>query len=161
MAAILVFLLMVINFQSWALPLVALSAMPMAISGSLLALFLSNTPLSVSAFMGMIMVMGVTTANSVLVVSFARAEMLAGKLAKNSALSAIKTRFRPVIMTAIAMLVGMIPMALALGEGAEQNAPLARAVIGGLIFGTPATLTLVPLILSFRNKPMFQDIEEN
>ena len=87
--------------------------------------------------------------------------MLAGKLAKNSALSAIKTRFRPVIMTAIAMLVGMIPMALALGEGAEQNAPLARAVIGGLIFGTPATLTLVPLILSFRNKPMFQDIEEN
>ena len=161
MAAILVFLLMVINFQSWALPLVALSAMPMAITGSLLALFLSNTPLSVSAFMGMIMVMGVTTANSVLVVSFARAEMLAGKLAKNSALSAIKTRFRPVIMTAIAMLVGMIPMALALGEGAEQNAPLARAVIGGLIFGTPATLTLVPLILSFRTKPMFQDIEEN
>lgn len=161
MAALLVYLLMSINFQSWALPLVALSAMPLAITGALLALVVSQTPLSVSAFMGMIMVMGVTTANSVLVVSFARNEMLLNKSAKVAALNAIQTRFKPVLMTAIAMLMGMIPMAMALGEGSEQNAPLARAVIGGLLLGTPATLTLVPLILSLRNKSLFNDCEEN
>ena len=111
--------------------------------------------------MGMIMVMGVTTANSVLVVSFARTEILSGYKAVDAAFAAINTRFRPVIMTALAMLVGMIPMALALGEGAEQNAPLARAVIGGLLLGTPATLTLVPLLLSLRNKPLFKDAPES
>jgi len=105
--------------------------------------------------------MGVTTANSVLVVSFARTELLTGSKAIDAALAAINTRFRPVIMTALAMLVGMIPMALALGEGAEQNAPLARAVIGGLILGTPATLTLVPLLLSLRKKPLFKDVQES
>jgi len=161
MAALLVYLLMTINFQSWALPLVALSAMPLAITGALLALVVTHTPLSVSAFMGMIMVIGVTTANSVLVVSFARNEMLLNKSAKLAALSAIQTRFKPVLMTATAMLMGMIPMALALGKGAEQNAPLARAVIGGLLLGTPTTLTLVPLILSLRKKSLFKDCEEN
>lgn len=161
LAALLVYLVMVVNFQSWGLPLIALSAMPMAITGSLLSLVITQTSLSVSAFMGMIMVMGVTTANSVLVVSFARTELLAGNESINAALKAIKTRFRPVVMTALAMLVGMLPMALALGEGAEQNAPLARAVIGGLILGTPATLTLVPLILSLRQKKLFKDIEES
>lgn len=161
MAALLVYLLMIINFQSWALPLVALSAMPLAITGALVALVVTQTPLSVSAFMGMIMVMGVTTANSVLVVSFARNEMLLNKSASVAALSAIQTRFKPVLMTATAMLMGMLPMAMALGEGSEQNAPLARAVIGGLLLGTPATLTLVPLILSLRNKSLFKDCEEN
>lgn len=161
MAALFVYLLMSVNFQSWALPLVALSAMPLAITGAILALIISQTPLSVSAFMGMIMVMGVTTANSVLVVSFARTEMLLNKSANEAAISAIQTRFRPVLMTATAMLMGMIPMAMALGEGSEQNAPLARAVIGGLLLGTPATLTLVPLILSFRKKSLFKDREEN
>ncbi|WJG10763.1 efflux RND transporter permease subunit [Aliiglaciecola sp. LCG003] len=160
-AALLVYLLMTINFQSWALPLVALSAMPLAITGALISLLVSQTPLSVSAFMGMIMVMGVTTANSVLVVSFARSEMLLKKSAKMAVIGALRTRFKPVIMTAIAMLMGMIPMALALGEGAEQNAPLARAVIGGLLLGTPATLTLVPLILSMRTKSLFNDAEES
>lgn len=161
MAAFLVYLVMVINFQSWGLPLIALSAMPMAITGSLLFLVITGTSLSVSAFMGMIMVMGVTTANSVLVVSFARTEILSGYKAVDAAFAAINTRFRPVIMTALAMLVGMTPMALALGEGAEQNAPLARAVIGGLLLGTPATLTLVPLLLSLRNKPLFKDAPES
>lgn len=160
-AALLVYLIMSINFQSWGLPLIALSAMPLAITGALLALLVTHTPLSVSAFMGMIMVMGVTTANSVLVVSFARNEILLNKPARVAALSAIGTRFKPVLMTATAMLMGMIPMALAMGEGAEQNAPLARAVIGGLLLGTPATLTLVPLILSLRKKSLFNDSEEN
>lgn len=161
MAAFLVYLVMVVNFQSWGLPLIALSAMPMAITGSLTFLVITDTSLSVSAFMGMIMVMGVTTANSVLVVSFARTELLNGHQAIDAALAAIKTRFRPVIMTALAMLVGMVPMALALGEGAELNAPLARAVIGGLILGTSATLTLVPLLLTLRKKTLFNDIPES
>ena len=106
------------------------------------------------------MVMGVTTANSVLVVSFSRYAMLEGHSSKHSALKAISSRMRPVLMTAIAMLVGMFPMALAIGAGAEQNAPLARAVIGGLLFGTPATLTIVPLLISMRRKRLFRDNED-
>lgn len=160
MAALLVYLLMVTNFQSWALPLMALGAMPFSITGALVALWVTGTSLSVSAFMGMIMVMGVTTANSVLVVSFARYAMLEGSTAKRAALNAITARMRPVLMTAIAMLIGMLPMALAIGAGSEQNAPLARAVMGGLLFGTPATLTIVPLLISMRRKRLFSDNED-
>ncbi|GGZ79994.1 efflux RND transporter permease subunit [Paraglaciecola chathamensis] len=160
MAGVLVYLLMVTNFQSWALPLMALGAMPFSITGAFVALWTTDTSLSVSAFMGMIMVMGVTTANSVLVVSFSRYAMLEGHSSIHSALKAISSRMRPVLMTAIAMLVGMFPMALAIGAGAEQNAPLARAVIGGLLFGTPATLTIVPLLISMRRKRLFRDNED-
>ena len=159
MAAVLVYLLMVTNFQSWALPLMALGAMPFAITGAFVSLWITGTTLSVSAFMGMIMVMGVTTANSVLLVSFARYAMLDGHPSVRAALEAISARMRPVMMTAIAMLIGMLPMALALGEGAEQNAPLARAVMGGLLFGTPATLTIVPLLISMREKRLFTENE--
>ena len=160
MAAVLVYLLMVTNFQSWALPLMALGAMPFAITGAFVSLWITGTTLSVSAFMGMIMVMGVTTANSVLLVSFARYAMLDGHPSVRAALEAISARMRPITMTAIAMLIGMLPMALALGEGAEQNAPLARAVMGGLLFGTPATLTIVPLLISMRKKRLFTEDEE-
>lgn len=154
-SAVLVYLVMVVNFQSWGLPLAALGAMPLAISGAMLGLWLTQTSLSVSALMGTIMVMGVSTANSVLVVSFARQLLLKGVAAEEACLAAIRTRLRPVLMTATAMLVGMVPMALALGEGGEQNAPLARAVIGGLLLGTPGTLTIVPLLVSLRRRPVY------
>lgn len=160
MAAVLVYLLMVTNFQSWALPVMALGAIPFAITGAFVLLWITGTSLSVSAFMGMIMVMGVTTANSVLVVSFSRYAMLDGQSSINAAINAIRARMRPVLMTALAMLIGMLPMALAIGEGSEQNAPLARAVIGGLLFGTPATLTIVPLLISMRRKRLFKDDED-
>lgn len=148
LAAVLVFLVMVINFQSWALPFVAISGLPMAISGALCSLWVTGTPLSVPALMGIVMVVGVSTANSVLVSSFARDRFEAGLSARDAALEAARTRLRPVLMTALAMILGVIPMAIGHAEGGEQNAPLGRAVIGGLIFGTTASLFLVPVVFA-------------
>lgn len=145
LAAVLVFLVMVVNFQSWALPLAAISGLPVAVSGALMALWLTGTPLSVPALMGIIMVVGVSTANSVLVSSFARDRLAAGATAYSAALEAATVRLRPVLMTALAMILGVIPMALGTAEGGEQNAPLGRAVIGGLMLGTGASLFLVPV----------------
>ncbi len=145
LAAVLVFLVMVVNFQSWALPFVAISGLPVAVSGALCSLWLTGTPLSVPALMGIIMVVGVSTANSVLVSSFARDRFNDGLSAFDAAIEAATTRLRPVIMTALAMILGVIPMALGHAEGGEQNAPLGRAVIGGLVFGTCASLFLVPV----------------
>ncbi len=144
LAAALVFLVMVVNFQSWSLPFVAISGLPVAIAGAFAGLWLTGTPASVPALMGVIMVIGVSTANSVLVTSFARDLQEAGRSATESALEAATTRLRPVLMTALTMILGVLPMALAMGEGAEQNAPLGRAVIGGLVLGTFASLLVVP-----------------
>ncbi len=148
LAAVLVFLVMVVNFQSWSLPLVAISGLPVAVSGALFALWVAATPLSVPALMGIIMVVGVSTANSVLVCSFARDRMEQGASAATAAVEAATTRLRPVLMTALAMILGVIPMALGQAEGGEQNAPLGRAVVGGLLFGTWASLFLVPLVFA-------------
>lgn len=148
MAAIFVYLVMVVNFQSWIMPGIAMGGLPVAISGALFSLFLTGTPLSVPALTGLIMVIGVSTANSVLVTSFARDRLLQGESARQAAIDAACTRLRPVLMTATAMIIGILPMALGLGEGGEQNAPLGRAVIGGLVFGTGATLTFVPFLFS-------------
>jgi multidrug efflux pump subunit AcrB len=147
-AVILVYMLLVVNFQSLADPLIIITALPAALAGIVWMLFLTGTPVSVPALMGAIMCMGVATANSVLVISFARERMNAGDSAFDAALQAGFTRLRPVVMTAAAMIIGMIPMALGLGEGGEQNAPLGRAVIGGLILATVATLFLVPTVFS-------------
>lgn len=147
-AIVLVYLLMVINFQSWLDPVIISSALPGALAGIIWALFATGSTISVPAFMGAIMSMGVATANSILVVSFANERMLAGRTAREAALEAASTRLRPVVMTALAMMVGMLPMALGFGEGGEQNAPLGRAVIGGLAFATVATLFIVPIIYS-------------
>lgn len=147
-AAVLVFLVMVVNFQSWMAPLVASSGLPFALSGAAAALWLTATPLSVPALMGMIMVVGVSTANSVLVTSFALNMLREGHAAIECAVQAASTRLRPVLMTAGAMIVGILPMALGLGEGGEQNAPLGRAVIGGLVVGTIATLVVVPAMFA-------------
>lgn len=145
LASLLVFLVMVVNFQSWTLPFVAIAGIPVSISGALFALWLTDTPLSVPALMGIIMVVGVSTANSVLVSSFARDRFDQGESAHDAAIEAATTRLRPVMMTALAMILGVIPMALGHAEGGEQNAPLGRAVIGGLVFGTCASLFLVPV----------------
>jgi CzcA family heavy metal efflux pump len=145
-AVLLIYLLIVVNFQSWRDPFIIITALPAALAGIVWMLFLSHTPVSVPALMGAITCMGVATANSVLVVSFARLRMDAGDNALQAALTAGFTRFRPVLMTALAMIIGMVPMALGIGEGAEQNAPLGRAVIGGLVFATVATLFFVPTI---------------
>ncbi|MGC4060222.1 MAG: efflux RND transporter permease subunit [Aquabacterium sp.] len=147
-AIVLVYLLIVVNFQSWLDPLIIISALPAALAGIVLMLFLSNTHVSVPALTGAIMCIGVATANSVLVVSFARERFDHGESAMRAALEAGFARFRPVLMTALAMVIGMVPMALGLGEGGEQNAPLGRAVIGGLLFATVATLFFVPLVFS-------------
>jgi multidrug efflux pump subunit AcrB len=147
-AIILVYMLIVVNFQSLLDPLIIISALPAALAGIVWMLFLTHTPVSVPALTGAIMCMGVATANSVLVVSFARERMTAGATAIAAAHEAGFTRLRPVLMTALAMIVGMIPMALGLGEGGEQNAPLGRAVIGGLLFATLATLFFVPTVFS-------------
>jgi multidrug efflux pump subunit AcrB len=147
-AVVLVYLLIVINFQSWLDPFIIITALPAALAGIVWMLFLTHTPVSVPALTGAIMCMGVATANSVLVVSFARQRMDAGDDARDAALQAGVTRFRPVLMTALAMIIGMVPMALGLGEGGEQNAPLGRAVIGGLIFATVATLFFVPTVFT-------------
>jgi len=145
-AVVLVYLLIVVNFQSWLDPFIIITALPAALAGIVWMLFLSHTTVSVPALTGAIMCMGVATANSVLVVSFARERMNMGDDAFTAALQAGFARFRPVLMTALAMIIGMIPMALSLGEGAEQNAPLGRAVIGGLVFATIATLFFVPCV---------------
>ncbi|MBY0226193.1 MAG: efflux RND transporter permease subunit [Hyphomicrobium sp.] len=148
LAAVLVYLIMVVNFQSWLMPLIAMGTQPVAISGALFALWATGTPLSVPALTGIIMVIGVASANSVLVTSFARDRFKAGVDPVTAAIDAAETRLRPVMMTAIAMIVGIIPLALGLGDGGEQNAPLGRAVVGGLVFGTAATLTFVPVLFA-------------
>jgi multidrug efflux pump subunit AcrB len=144
LAIVLVYLFLVMNFQSWIDPLIVLMAVPFALGGVLWMLFLTQTPMSVPALMGTLMCIGLTTANSILVVSFANQRMAAGDDPLRAAISAGYIRLRPVLMTAGAMIVGMVPMALGIGEGGEQNAPLGRAVIGGLLFATLATLIFVP-----------------
>ena len=145
---VLVYLLIVVNFQSWVDPFIIISALPAALAGIVLFLFLTRTTLSVPALMGAIMCMGVATANSILVVSFAKGRLEEHSNAVRAAVEAGTTRFRPVIMTALAMVIGMVPMALGLGEGGEQNAPLGRAVIGGLLCATVATLLFVPSVFA-------------
>ncbi|MEP6763103.1 MAG: efflux RND transporter permease subunit, partial [Gemmatimonadaceae bacterium] len=147
-AVLLVYLLMVVNFQSWLDPLIIVTALPGALAGIMWALFATQTSLSVPSLMGAIMSIGVATANSILIVTFANERRLAGLSAHDAALEAGYTRLRPVIMTAFAMIIGMLPMALGFGEGGEQNAPLGRAVIGGLIAATAATLFIVPIAYS-------------
>jgi multidrug efflux pump subunit AcrB len=147
-AVVLVYLLIVVNFQSWRDPFIIITALPAALAGIVWMLFLTHTAVSVPALTGAIMCMGVATANSVLVISFARERMQAGDDAHRAAVTAGVTRFRPVLMTALAMIIGMLPMALGFGEGGEQNAPLGRAVIGGLLFATVATLFFVPTIFT-------------
>jgi len=147
-AILLIYLLIVVNFQSWLDPFIIITALPGALAGIIWMLFVTNTTLSVPALTGAIMCMGVATANSILVVSFARERMAELGDAAQAALEAGMVRFRPVLMTALAMIIGMLPMALGLGEGGEQNAPLGRAVIGGLIVATVATLLFVPTVFS-------------
>ena len=147
-AIVLIYFLIVVNFQSWADPFVIITALPAALAGIVWMLFATYTPLSVPALTGAIMCMGVATANSVLVISFARERLAAFGDATQAAIEAGFVRFRPVLMTALAMIIGMLPMALGLGEGGEQNAPLGRAVIGGLVFATIATLIVVPVVVS-------------
>ncbi len=151
-AIVLIYLLAVVNFQSWSDPFVIVSALPAALAGIVWILFSTQTTLSVPALTGAIMCMGVATANSVLVISFARERYGVGGDPIAAALEAGFVRFRPVLMTALAMIIGMAPMALGLGDGGEQNAPLGRAVIGGLVFATIATLMFVPVVFSFMHK---------
>jgi multidrug efflux pump subunit AcrB len=156
-AILLIYLLIVVNFQSWLDPFIIISALPAALAGIVWMLFITHTTISVPALTGSIMCMGVATANSILVVSFSKERVQEGLTPLQAAEEAGFTRFRPVIMTAMAMIIGMLPMAVGLGEGGEQNAPLGRAVIGGLIFATVATLLFVPsvysLIHGFRHEP--------
>jgi multidrug efflux pump subunit AcrB len=148
MSIVLVYLLIVVNFQSWLDPFIIITALPGALAGILWMLFLTHTSLSVPALTGAVMCMGVATANSILMISFARERMAEGAHPIQAAIEAGYTRIRPVIMTALAMIIGMLPMALGMGEGGEQNAPLGRAVIGGLTFATVATLFFVPVVFS-------------
>ncbi|AIY39430.1 Cobalt-zinc-cadmium resistance protein CzcA; Cation efflux system protein CusA [Collimonas arenae] len=148
MAIVLVYLLIVVNFQSWVDPFIIITALPAALAGIAWMLFLTGTTLSVPALTGAIMTMGVATANSILMVSFARKRLDDGVPPLSAALEAGATRIRPVLMTALAMIIGMIPMAIGFGEGAEQNAPLGRAVIGGLLFATVSTLFFVPIVFA-------------
>ncbi|MDR3629130.1 MAG: efflux RND transporter permease subunit [Desulfocapsaceae bacterium] len=147
-AIVLVYFLIVVNFQSWSDPFIIITALPGAIAGIVWMLFLTRTTLSVPALTGAIMCMGVATANSILVISYARERMTQGDDAVTAVLEAGFTRLRPIMMTALAMIIGMVPMALGFGEGGEQNAPLGRAVIGGLLFATTATLFFVPAVFS-------------
>ena len=154
-AIVLVYFLLVVNYQSWVDPFIIISALPGALSGILTILFASNTTFNVPALMGAIMCVGVATANSILVINFANDRRMEGDDATTAAVTAGCTRLRPVLMTALAMILGMLPMALALGEGGEQNAPLGRAVIGGLIVATVTTLVFVPLVYSLlRTQPI-------
>jgi multidrug efflux pump subunit AcrB len=164
-AVILVYLLMVINFQSWLDPLIILMALPGALAGILWALFVTGTTISVPALMGCIMAIGVATSNSILMITFANEQRhpeFGSHDARTAALVAGRTRLRPVLMTALAMLIGMLPMSLGLGEGGEQNAPLGRAVIGGLMVATFYTLVFVPVVYSVlrRNSPKDFDSED-
>ena len=152
-AVVLIYLIVVVNFQSWLDPFVIITALPAALAGIVWILFATGTTLSVPALTGAIMCMGVATANSILVVSFCREQLELTGDPIQAALEAGFTRFRPVLMTALAMIIGMAPMALALGEGGEQNAPLGRAVIGGLVFATLATLIFVPVVFSLVHGP--------
>ena len=147
-AIVLVYLLIVVNFQSWLDPFIIITALPAALAGIIIFLFLTHTTLSVPALMGSIMCMGVATANSILIVSFAKERLAEHANAVEAAIESGVTRFRPVLMTALAMIIGMIPMALGMGDGGEQNAPLGRAVIGGLLCATVATLIFVPAVFS-------------
>jgi len=149
-AILLVYLLMVVNFQSWVDPFIIITALPAALAGIVWMLFVTHTTLSVPALTGAIMCMGVATANSILIVSFARERIMHyNDKPFDAALAAGFTRLRPVLMTALAMIIGMVPMALGFGEGGEQNAPLGRSVIGGLLFATIATLFFVPAVFNF------------
>jgi multidrug efflux pump subunit AcrB len=145
---VLVYLLIVVNFQSWVDPFIIITALPAALAGIVVFLFLTRTTLSVPALMGAIMCMGVATANSILVISFATLRLAEHGDAIRAAIEAGTTRFRPVVMTALAMIIGMVPMALGAGDGGEQNAPLGRAVIGGLLCATVATLVFVPCVFA-------------
>jgi multidrug efflux pump subunit AcrB len=147
-AIVLAYLLIVVNFQSWLDPFIIITALPGALAGICWILLITHTTLSVPSLTGAIMCMGVATANSILMVSFAREQMNEGKNPREAALEAGFVRIRPVIMTALAMMIGMVPMAIGMGEGGEQNAPLGRAVIGGLLFATVATLFFVPCVFS-------------
>jgi multidrug efflux pump subunit AcrB len=147
-AVVLIYLLIVVNFQSWADPFVIITALPAALAGIVWMLFATGTTLSVPALTGAIMCMGVATANSVLVISFAKERLEQHGDAAAAAIEAGFVRLRPVLMTALAMIIGMLPMALGFGEGGEQNAPLGRAVVGGLAFATIATLIFVPVVFS-------------
>src|SRR3954462_14472274 len=164
LAIVLVYLLIVVNFQSWLDPFIIISALPAALAGIVWFLFLSHTTFSVPSLTGAIMCMGVATANSILVVSFAKDELARGIAAGTAAVEAGFTRFRPVLMTALAMIIGMVPMAFGLGEGGEQNAPLGRAVIGGLALATVATLFFVPSVFALlhgrRRAPMEPVLQE-
>jgi multidrug efflux pump subunit AcrB len=157
-AILLIYLIIVVNFQSWLDPFIIITALPGALAGIIWMLFMTGTTLSVPALTGAIMCMGIATANSILLVSFAREGLAQGLDAPAAALEAGFTRFRPVLMTALAMIIGMLPMAFALGEGGEQNAPLGRAVIGGLLVATVATLFFVPTVFSLlhtqRERPL-------
>jgi multidrug efflux pump subunit AcrB len=164
-AIVLIYLLIVVNFQSWLDPFIIITALPAALAGIVLMLFFTHTTLSVPALMGAIMCMGVATANSILVISFAKDELARLGNSVEAALQAGSTRFRPVLMTALAMIIGMIPMAAGLGEGGEQNAPLGRAVIGGLCCATLATLFFVPAVFSLLHRsseagPALAEVEE-
>jgi multidrug efflux pump subunit AcrB len=147
-AIVLVYLLIVVNFQSWLDPFIIITALPAALAGIVVFLFLTHTPLSVPALMGAIMCMGVATANSILVIAFAKERLAENGDALEAAAEAGFTRFRPVLMTALAMIIGMVPMAIGAGDGGEQNAPLGRAVIGGLLCATVATLVFVPTVFA-------------
>ena len=151
-AIVLIYLLIVVNFQSWLDPFIIITALPAALAGIVLFLFFTHTTLSVPALMGAIMCMGVATANSILVVTFAKERLHEHGDSVRAAIDAGATRFRPVLMTALAMIIGMVPMALGLGEGGEENAPLGRAVIGGLLFATVATLVFVPAVFSLLHR---------
>jgi multidrug efflux pump subunit AcrB len=159
-SVILVYLLLVVNYQSWLDPLVVVSGVPGALSGILWMLFITHTTFSVPALMGAIMTIGVSTANSVLLVTFANERRAEGMDAQQAAISAGYTRLRPVLMTAFAMIIGMLPMALGLGDGGEQNAPLGRAVIGGLIVATFSTLLFVPIVYGVLRKTPPEPLED-
>ena len=152
MAIALIYLLLVVNFQSWLDPFIIITALPGALAGVVWGLYLTFTTLSVPALMGAIMSLGVATANSVIVVSFARTNLRNGLAPLCAAWEAGSSRLRPVLMTALAMIIGMLPMALGLGEGGEQNAPLGRAVIGGLVLATFATLFFVPSVFAILHR---------
>jgi len=164
LAVALVYLVMVVNFQSWLDPFIILMALPGAFSGIIWSLYVTQTTINVPSLMGAIMSIGVATANSILLVTFANQRRGEGLPAAEAALSAATTRLRPVVMTAGAMILGMLPMSLGLGEGGEQNAPIGRAVIGGLLAATAATLFFVPVAYSFfkekaRPRPPEEDAE--
>jgi multidrug efflux pump subunit AcrB len=148
MSVVLVYLLIVVNFQSWLDPFIIITALPGALAGILWMLFVTHTTINVPALTGAVMCIGVATANSILLISFARERMDEGMDPIRAAIEAGYTRMRPVIMTALAMIIGMVPLATGFGEGGEQNAPLGRAVIGGLLFATVATLFFVPVVFS-------------